>query len=197
MYTRLHSVSDQLDRMGLMHHVSSRRMLERLSGSNDIESLLVLAQAVEPVKGYARARGHVYETTTPLNRMVDAVPPESATARTFAALVQKLLNRQATPDEVASIRDQLGIWVDNDAKVQPLLQQMALLQELSPLSLSLKTVAQTGLEALDYVNSDRHPPAGWREEQLILLKLAEQPQAELLDMIAPSVQKLVEALPAE
>ena len=197
MYTRLHSVSDQLDWMGLLHHVSSRRMLERLSGSNDIESLLVLAQAVEPVKGYVRARGHAYETTTPLNRMVDAVPPESATARTFAALVQKLLNRQATPDEVASIRGQLGIWVDNDAKVQPLLQQMALLQELSPLSVSLKAVAQTGLEALDYVNSDRHPPAGWRDEQLILLKQAEQPQAVLLDMIAPSVQKLVEAAPAE
>jgi hexosaminidase len=197
MYSRLHSVSDQLDWMGLMHRVSSRRMLERLGGSNDIESLLVLAQAVEPVKGYARARGHAYETTTPLNRMVDAVPPESDTARTFAALVQKLLTRQATPDEVASIRDQLGVWVDNDAKVQPLLQQMALLQELSPLSSSLKTVAQTGLEALDYVNSDRHPPAGWREEQLILLKLAEQPQAELLDMIAPSVEKLVEAVPVE
>jgi hexosaminidase len=197
MYTRLHSVSDQLDWMGLMHRVSSRRMLERLGGSNDIEALRVLSQAVEPVKGYARARGHIYETTTPLNRMVDAVPPESDTARTFAALVQKLLNRQATPDEVASIRDQLGVWVDNDAKVQPLLQQMALLQELSPLSMSLKAVAQTGLEALDYVNSDRHPPAGWREQQLDLLKQAEQPQAELLDMIAPSVQKLVEAVPAE
>jgi hexosaminidase len=197
MYARLHSVSDQLDWMGLMHRVSKRRMLERLGGSNDIESLLVLAQAVEPVKGYARARGHAYETTTPLNRMVDAVPPESDTARTFAALVQKLLSRQASPDEVASIRDQLGVWVDNDAKVQPLLQQMALLQELSPLSLSLKAVAQTGLEALDYVNSDRHPPAGWREQQLDLLKQAEQPQAELLDMIAPSVQKLVEAVPAE
>jgi hexosaminidase len=197
MYARLHSVSDRLDLLGLMHRVSSRRMLERLGGGNDIESLLVLSQAVEPVKGYARARGRTYETTTPLNRMVDAVPPESETARTFAALVQKLLDRQATSDELASIRAQLGVWVDNDAKVQPLLQQMALLQELSPVSLSLKSVAQTGLEALDYVNSDRHPPAGWREQQLNLLKQAEQPQAELLDMIAPSVQKLVEAVPAE
>jgi hexosaminidase len=197
MYARLHNVSDQLDLVGLMHRVSNRRMLERLGGGNDIESLLVLSQAVEPVKGYARARGRSYETTTPLNRMVDAVPPESETARAFAALVQKLLDRQATPDELASIRAQLGVWVDNDAKVQPLLQQMALLQELSPVSLSLKAVAQTGLEALDYVNSDRHPSAGWREQQLNLLKQAEQPQAELLDMIAPSVQKLVEAVQAE
>jgi hexosaminidase len=172
-------------------------MLERLAGGNEIEALLVLSQAVEPVKGYARARGHAYETTTPLNRMVDAVPPESETARTFAILVQKLLARHATPEEVASIRTQLEAWVDNDAKVQPVLQQMALLQELSPLSLSLKAVAQSGLEALDYVNSDRHPPAGWREQQLDMLKQAQQPQAELLDMIAPSVQKLVEAAPAE
>ena len=197
MYARLHSVSDQLDGMGLMHRVSRRRMLERLAGGNDIEALLVLAQAVEPVKGYARARGHTYETTTPLNRMVDAVHPESDTARNFAALVQKFLNREATPDELASIRMQLGVWVDNDAKVEPLLQQMALLQELSPLSLSLKTVAQTGLDALAYVNSDRLPPVGWREQQLNLLKQAQQPQAELLDMIAPSVQKLVEAVKGE
>jgi hexosaminidase len=197
MYSRLHSVSDQLDGMGLMHRVSSRRMLERLGGSNDIEALLVLSHAVEPVKGYARARGHAYETTTPLNRMVDAVPPESDTARSFAALVQKLLDRSATPDELASIRNQLELWVDNDAKVQPLLQQMALLQELAPLSQSLKTVAQTGLEALDYVNTDRQPPAGWRDQQLNQLKQAQQTQAELLDMIAPSVQKLVEAVKGE
>jgi hexosaminidase len=129
--------------------------------------------------------------------MVDAVPPESDEARSFAALVRKLLERSATPDELASIRTQLELWVDNDAKVQPLLQQMALLQELSPLSQNLKTVAQTGLEALDYVNSDRQPPTGWRDLQLNLLKQAEQPQAELLNMIAPSVQKLVEAVKGE
>jgi hexosaminidase len=197
MYARLRSVSDQLDWMGVMHLVANRRMLERLSGGNNIDALLVLSQAVEPVKGYTRAHTHAYETTTPLNRMVDAVPPESDTARAFAALVQKVLDKSATAEELDAVRSQLGVWVDNDAKLEPLLQQMASLQELVPLSQSLKTVAQTGLEALDYVNNDRHPPAGWRDQQLNVMKEAEQPQAELLDMIAPSVQKLVEAVKTE
>jgi hexosaminidase len=90
MYSRLQSLSDELNWMGLMHRVSYARMLEQLAGRSGVFPLLSLAEAVEPVKGYARARARAYETTTPLNRFVDAVPPESDTARTFAGIGAKV-----------------------------------------------------------------------------------------------------------
>jgi len=193
MYSRLQSLSNELNLMGLMHRVSYTRMLERFAGKNDVFPLLSLADAVEPVKGYTRARSRAYETTTPLNRFVDAVPPESDAARAFAGLVQKVVNQQATPAEIASIRDHLSAWIDNDSKVEPFLEQSLLLKEMVPVSQNLKAVAQIGLDALDYLSTNMHPPAGWKQQQLDMLKQAQQPQAELLDVIAPSVQKLVEA----
>jgi hexosaminidase len=197
MYTRLQSLSDELNGMGLMHRVSYNRMLERLAGRNAVFPLLSLAEAVEPVKGYARARGRAYETTTPLNRFVDAVPPESDAARSFAGLVQKLVSQQASPAEFAAIRNRLSAWIDNDAKVEPFLEQNLPLKELIPVSQNLKAVGQIGLDALNYFNTVSHPPAGWKDQQLNMLKQAQQPQAELLDVIAPSVQKLVEAAKEE
>jgi hypothetical protein len=71
-----------------------------------------------------------------------------------------------------------------------------LLSEIVPISQGLATVAAAGLQALDCLIGDP-PPAGWRAQQLELLKQAEQPQAEMLNMIAPSVQKLVEATTPE
>jgi len=197
MYPRLQSLSDELNGIGLMHRVSYNRMLERLAGRNAVFPLLSLADAVEPVKGYSRSRGRTYETTTPLNRFVDAVPPESDAARTFSGLVQKLVNQQATPAEIAAIRNRLSAWIDNDEKVEPFLEQNLPLKELIPVSQNVKAVAQIGLDALNYFKTDSHPPAGWKDQQLNMLKQAQQPQAELLDVIALSVQKLVEAAKEE
>src|SRR5205807_5894773 len=54
MYSRLKKISADLEWLGLTHQSSYRLMLERLTGTNDIHALKVLADVVEPVKGYAR-----------------------------------------------------------------------------------------------------------------------------------------------
>ncbi len=197
MYSRLQAVSEELESIGLKHQAGYSAMLERLAGGTGTPPLRVLADVLEPVKGYARAHVKAYETTTPLNRLVDAVHPESNAAREFAGLIEKLVKQQATPQEYASIRNWFFVWIDNDERVQPVLQQNPLLKEIVPVSQTLKAVAETGLKALDYVNSDLRPPPGWREQQLAMLKQAQQPQAELLNMIVPSVQKMVEAIKPE
>jgi hypothetical protein len=58
-------------------------------------------------------------------------------------------------------------------------------------------VATAGIQALDYLTSGGRAPAAWREQQIALLQDAQKPQAEMLNMIAPSVQKLVEATTPE
>jgi hexosaminidase len=196
MYRRLRRTSDYLTSIGLTNQSGYQTMLERLAGPADFEPLRVLSDVLEPVKGYARPHLRPYDTSMPLNRLVDAVRPESNTGREFAGLVQKLLNHTATPQDTALLRTSLSTWRDNDARLQPVLAKNPLLSEIVPISQGLEAIAAAGLQALDYLNGDP-PPAGWRAQQLELLKQAEQPQAEMLNMIAPSVQKLVEATTPE
>ena len=196
MYGRLNSTSDYLASIGLTHQSAYQRMLARLADSSDLEPLRVLGDVLEPVKGYTRPRARAYDTTTPLNRLVDTIRPESDTGRRFSALVQEFLDRRATAQDAASIRTSLLAWRDNDQRLQPLLAKNPSLSEVAPVSQSLRTVADAGLQALEYLNGGAQPPADWRGQQLEMLKQAEQPQGEMLNMIAPAVQKLVEATPA-
>jgi hexosaminidase len=193
MYRRLHSISDYLASIGLRHQSAYQAMLARLADSVDPTPLRVLGDVLEPVKGYARPRTRAYDTTTALNRLVDTIGPESDTGRRFSALVQEFLDRRATPQDAASLRASLLGWRDNDGLLQTLLAKNPSLSEVVPVSQSLRAVADAGLQALEYLDGGTQPPAGWRAQQLEMLKQAQQPQAEMLDMIAPSVEKLVEA----
>jgi hexosaminidase len=197
MYTRLEVVNQDLEFLGLIHNRSSRLMLERLRGSSDVRALEVLAQAVEPVKEYGREEARTYDSLTPLNRLVDAVPPESDTARQFAGTVEKWLSHTSASGDLDAMKQSLMLWQNNDQELEPILEGNSLLKELIPLSQSLRTVASTGLQALDYLNHGGRVPASWREQQLAMLKLAKKPQAELMNMIAPAVEKLVAATTPE
>ncbi|HZD92938.1 MAG TPA: family 20 glycosylhydrolase, partial [Candidatus Sulfotelmatobacter sp.] len=134
MYGRLAKVSERLEWLGLDHIRSYRLMLERLRGGTDISRLQVLADVLEPVKNYSRPKTRHYETTTPLNRLVDAVEPESDTARIFSGEVQRFLNKRGSPAELEGMRTALVIWRDNDQQLTPVLQGNPLLQEAVPLS---------------------------------------------------------------
>lgn len=197
MYRRLAKLSERMEWAKLEHVQSYDLMLERLLGGSDIQQLRVLADVLEPVKGYARPHTQHYETTTPLNRLVDAVRPESDAARIFSGRVQRFLNKSATPDDLSEMQKSLTVWRDNDQQLAPVLQGNPLLQEAVPMSQALASVASAGLKALEYLNTGTRVPAAWRQQQIDLLKQAQAPQAEMLNMIAPGVQKLVEATTPE
>ena len=197
MYRRLAKLNERLEWTGLEHVQSYDLMLERLLGGSDIQPLRVLADVLEPVKGYARPHTKHYETTTPLNRLVDAVRPESDAARIFSGRVQRFLNKSAMPDDLSEMQKSLTLWRDNDQQLAPALQDNPLLQEAVPMSQALTSVASAGLKALEYLNAGTRVPAAWRQQQIDLLKQTQAPQAEMLNMIAPGVQKLVEATTPE
>ena len=194
MYSRLEAVSQNLQWRGLTHRSNFEPMLERLAGSSNTKSLRVLAEAVEPVKEYKREALNHYDSTTPLNRLVDAARPESDAGRHFSALVDQLLaSKSWNSPEAQTAKSWLILWRDNDQQLQPVLQNSRLLQEAIPLSKNVSAVAEIGMEAMDYLNAGGAATVAWREGRLAFLKQAQQPQAELLNMIAPGVEKLVEA----
>jgi hexosaminidase len=186
MYRRLEVVSANLDYLGLTHHSSYQTMLQRLSEGEPVEPLKVLADVLTPGNLGQRARTHKYTQPTPLNRLVDAARPESRTAREFTSLVDRMDKPQ--------IRAWLTLWRDNDAKVKPLLEKSFLLAEDVQVSKDLSLVATIGLEALDYLDRGKHPPAAWIAQQKVFLDNARKIRQEVFIAIVPAVQKLVASL---
>ena len=104
MYARMAATQRQLARAGVLNlRAAAQRNLRRLGlTAEDIRELAPLFEMLEPAKWYARLLGGArlarraeradenvaprpYDAATPLDRIVDAIPPESLAARRFAA----------------------------------------------------------------------------------------------------------------
>ena len=195
MYRRMAAVSRELDLLGTPHEREHHLLLQRLAGDHSIAPLTVLSDVLEQVKDYRREEsGRIYTSFTPLNRLVDAIRPESDAAREFANQVDHALagdaDAQASRDQ---LRHSLTHWRANDAAVEPTLESSFLLQEVIPLSKDLAAVSAAGLDALDCIDRNAKPDAAWLSRQHTLLDSAAKPRAELLLMIVPAVGKLVDA----
>lgn len=195
MYARMDEVSRKLDFIGLTHNVNYRPMLERIAGSRDASAVRVLADVVEPVKDYAREELAITPATsaTPLYRVIDAARPESEVARRADKLVTAFLSGSATKEQAAELRNLLTSWRDNDAKLEPLAAQSFLLKEVVPISQALSRAGTDGLRAMEYLTNHENAPADWSEKEAGFLKDAAKPSAQLLLVVAPTVERLVRA----
>ncbi|HEX3353952.1 MAG TPA: family 20 glycosylhydrolase [Terriglobales bacterium] len=195
MYQRLEEVSRRLDWLGLTHNSSYVPMLRRIAGQDDVSALKDLADVLEPVKGYTREETATEPATSakPLDRVVDAVRPESATGRQFAASVDALLAGGSRPGTEAGIRALLGRWRDNQVELQPLFEQSFLLKEVAPIAQNLSALGAAGLASLDYLDRGEHPAAAWVTQQLAVAEQAKKAQAQMLLVVVPALEKLIQA----
>jgi hexosaminidase len=196
MYERLNRVSWRLEWLGLTHNSGKVAMYRRMTGTSDTAALRTLADVVEPVKDYTRMNSlkTTWDFRAPLNRLIDAVDPESEAARRFQDLVQAYI-RSDYKDLAAEeeIRRFLTAWRDNDAKLHPILEQSFLLRELTPLSEDLSALGESGLFALNRLDQGALSPESWRAQRLALIDRMKTPRADLLLMAVTPVQQLIEA----
>lgn len=194
MYARMEKTSRWLDWIGLTHNSSYATMLRRIAGSDDIAALRTLADVVEPVKDYSRHGLAAAPPTSldPLNRLIDAARPESLAARDFSAAVDAFVTGKMAPGSEAELRATLSRWRDSQASLLPLVQSSSLMQEIAPLSQDLSGLGVAGLEALDYLDHHEHAPDTWKARQMALIEEARKPKAQVLLMVVPAVQRLVE-----
>jgi hexosaminidase len=196
MYRRLDEVSWRLGWLGVTNESNYIPMLHRLTGTDDVQALRVLADIVEPTKDYTRTE--IYPEppvkSTPLNRLADAARPESRVARNFAGLVDAYIQSGYKDSALESqVRHWLTKWRDNDADLQPTLDRSFLLTEDKPLSADLSALASAGLQALESLDKNQPLTETWRTEQLAIVESSLKPRANLVIMAAPSIQKLIEA----
>lgn len=194
MYERMSWISDWLDAYQLNHNTDYVPMLQRIAGTNDVAALKNLADLLEPVKGYAREQ--LAQTTptamTPLNRVVDAARPESEAAREFSVLVDAFVSGASKPGVEAQIRASLTSWQQNDVAFEDMARRSALVEEVAPLSQSLAAVSAAGLQALGYLGRGEKAPKDWEDQQLVIVQLAFQPKGQVVLMVAPAIQKLIQ-----
>src|SRR5271156_2704349 len=172
MYARLDAMNQQLEQIGLRQRSNTGGMLARMAGTGDISALRVLADVVEPASITIREKeaenaGGIQTSDIALNRMVDAVVPESEKARQFSAAVNQFVaNNFQDAKAAAYIRAALIEWRDNGGALQPLLQNSYLLKEVSPASQNLSSLGAIGLQALDYIGKNESAPDAWRTQQI-------------------------------
>jgi hexosaminidase len=192
MYARLDAVSRWLEWSGLDHRAGYARMLERLAGSRSL-ALRELADVVEPLENYERGETGRYTQQTPLNRLVDAARPESDAARAFSRQVEELLADPARRAGREAVRARLAEWAGLSARLRPLLESRAILQEAVPLAAEASALAAAGLEALAFLEEGVPAPEAWWNSRALVLEREKRPATALEVAYRPAVRRLIEA----
>ena len=187
MYRRLDIVSVWLEQQGLQHLSSTNRMLRQIAGTEELGPLGVVGKIASPegVGTRERLNHHGIPSTQliPLVRPVDALVPDPPYRRRFAALVDQLLSDApkfaAGSEELTKTFQQ---WRDMEPGFGVLATQAPVLLDASGRILELQKLGSSGLEALDYLRTEKSPPGEWKETQLALIKQAETPDESLLKL---------------
>ena len=201
MYQRMEAESTRLEWLGLTHRSHQRKMIQRMAGTaapSELASLGTLTEALEPVKDYTREENAATEPTsqTPLNRVVDAVQPESEVSRRFSVGVDQFVASSCKDAlKAAELRAQLTLWAGNDARLQSLAERSFLVQEARPASSALSQAAELALNALDRLTQGLPLTEDLKKQQIEALRALEL-QAHKSQLTLPAraaFQRLIEA----
>ncbi|MBV8052664.1 MAG: family 20 glycosylhydrolase [Acidobacteriaceae bacterium] len=197
MYARLVPTNYWLEWLGLTQRSGLASMRQRLAGSMDHGPLDRFSSILEPVKGYGRHAGK-YQTTTPLNRLVDSIAPESQAAREFRDAVDAYLAKPAEQRNSEELREHLTRWAEDARTVRLMFATNSVLTENLPAADAVERLCDAGLQALQTldtgVSSTNARDAAWKAQTSQAVKDASSQKADMLIQIAPGVQKLVDAV---
>jgi len=162
-------------------------MMRRLVGEENVPSLKILINVLEPVEGYARGRYKKYTMQSPLTRVPDIAQPDANTARKFNLLVEKYIkDSDGFKDEV---KEQLLLWLENHKKIKIMATQFPVINEVLPLSNDLSKLAVLGIQSLS--NNKLHD-TDWHRQAKSMLAEAAKPKAECELKIIEGITRLVD-----
>jgi len=194
MYRRLAVESLRLEELGLTHISQEEASLRGLAGTQEIGALRPLAAVLEPVNFDKRSewsQAHNVTTHTPLNALVDALPPDPPSRHDFGDLMSTYLQDPiAHPSEEDELNDTFHSWT-----AQPeLFELMSASPQLAaalPRAQQLTELGTLGIEALSYLSSGVPAPPGWKAQKLAILDEAEKPVALTRFTVLKALRDLV------
>lgn len=199
MYRRLQVESVRLEALGLTQISQEWASLRAMAGTERIEPLRVLAEAMEPVSWGMRARystEHKITTHAPLDHWVDALRPDPPLRHDFEVMVDGYLKSPRTERaEEMELTHLFASWEAAQPGVMRLMKHSPLLAEAKVRPGQLAALGRVGIAAVSYLSSGERAPAGWRQAQLRVIDAAAEPVALTRFAVLGPLQKLVEAVP--
>jgi hexosaminidase len=194
MYRRLAVTSVQLEELGLTHEKNVSMMLRRMVRGRDTGALHTLVSVVEPVKDYRRYQLRPQTMLSPLTGLIDAARPDSEAARTFSAMVERMLADAPRFEPYAQqMQATLTEWRDAGTELAAVIDNSPSLHEARPLASDLAEMGAAGLEALSFLRKGVAPTREWRDARLAMLERAAVPKAALEFPAVGSLRQLVVA----
>lgn len=195
MYRRLWIESLRLEDLGLTQISQEYASLRALAGTPHIDALVPLAAVLEPVDFDGRAHWaetHGVTTLSPLNRLVDALPPDPPSRHTFEELMSTYLQDPAAhPDAEAALTSMFRSWTSSQEEMLQIVTGAPLLAEALPRAQQLAELGAMGLDAVSYLSSGAPAPPGWKTRSLAILAEAAQPVATVQFTVLKPLRDLV------
>lgn len=196
MYRRLEVESLRLEAIGLTHISQEDVSLRQLSGTRQIGPLQILASVLEPVPFDQRAHLQHANQLTPLDLLVDALPPDPPSRHNFELRMRAYLqNPAARTHEQTDLTADFKAWISAEPGILRLMADSPLLAQAEPRAQQLGELGTLGLEAVSYLSSGLPAAAGWKAERLAVLDKAEKPQALVRFTVIKPLRDLVNAVP--
>ena len=194
MYRRLAVESLRLEELGLTQISQEGASLRALAGTQQIDALRPLMAVLEPVNFDTRSHWsetHGVTTQTPLNGLVDALPPDPPSRHDFGDLVSTFLEDPvAHAEEGAALMSTFRSWTSPPEMLELMTSSPQLAAAL-PRAQQLTELGTMGLEAVNYLSSGVAAPPGWRAEKLAILDEAEKPVALTRFTVLTAMRNLV------
>ncbi|MEO0472219.1 MAG: family 20 glycosylhydrolase [Bacteroidota bacterium] len=163
MYRRLAVLENQLQDRGLNSEAGLMRKRTLIFGADVSPAVHTFLDLLEECKYYERLRflPASFNTLQPMEAVVDAVGPESRTARQFQHWVDGYLADSVHLLYKGEIENQLAIWRDNHQALRPAFQSSPAMTDVSMLSYALAEMSDVALQAMMYRASGQT----WSEEE--------------------------------
>lgn len=194
MYRRLWVESIRLEQLGLTHISQEGKSLRELAGNEEISPLLIMASTLEPVDMNTRvdwSDAHGVTSLTPLDGLVDALPPDPPFGHHFAALVKEYL---ANPNGHTPAQRELSTlfasWETAEPQIVTLLSRSPIAEAGQVRARQLAQLGVLGQQALAYGSAASRPPIGWKSAADAALKDAAKPSALVRFTILDSLSEL-------
>eukprot|EP01134_Creolimax_fragrantissima_P008184 CFRG8184T1 len=199
MYERMQSIGNWATiSVGLQHEWNAYVGLQRLGNAMNIRPVRVLAQAVEQAQYYNRHhQKHVYENYDqfdPLNRLADALPPESIEVRELGKKIDEFIADPSNLYVRRALTELLQSWVDNTDDVMQLLDNNYRLKAIKLVAQHVHDVSKLGLKLVNVKGSKESLLDKDIATAKALLNSAQQIQDELVVAIAYPIEHLLLAV---
>jgi len=192
MYRRLQNVSEELQRRGLQHVEGQKRLVTDLAQGKGTKPLSVLFDVLEEVKYYDRLTLGA-TTLTPMNEVVDAVQPESETARRFAVMTDEFLADPGKGKFEKDLREYLKMWEDNHDSFRTVAVGNPRLEKVLPISEELSVMSRMALKVMEAFAEQTQFTE--EDKKTMMAEMESDPQAGVMLAVKPALTKIVQASP--